>query len=172
MKPTARRLSPRALVVAGVILVALTGGGFWAVHAGGGSGTATLPPPATTSPPNVPTARQVQALQDDLTSGNSARVAAALGAPSGASLARNLPAQLRALAPIVIDAGAWRAESPTLVATTATVGAGARRQVWQVELVQIDGTWRLATTTPQRPSHRTSQPTASGSPSASYGTSP
>ena len=103
------------------------------------------PTTMSASAPTTPSPAQAEALAADLSSGDAARVAAAIGGAADQPVDARLAAQLAQAGPLVF-AATMTAESDGVVTTTATLGSGASQQTWDVRLVLIDGKWRLGTT--------------------------
>lgn len=137
-----------AITAAALTGLSLTGCTTSSSHASRKPPAATTAPAAatTTAAAQVPTPAQVQALATDLSSGDAARVAAAIGSPPGQPVSPDLTRQLASAAPIVFSPNIT-AQGPGVTTTTATVGTGANQQTWDVRLVLIDGKWVLGTTT-------------------------
>ncbi|WP_406832827.1 hypothetical protein ABEG17_08395 [Pedococcus sp. KACC 23699] len=94
----------------------------------------------------TPSPEQAQTLAADLSSGDAARVAAAIGAPAAEPANAALAAKLAKAGPLVFSPNVTPV-SAGVVTTTATLGSGATKKTWNVRLVLVGGRWVLGTTT-------------------------
>lgn len=144
----------RGIIVVAAALVAVVIGGCsnQPSQAGAPTTSTTTASTAKSATPSSgtsltsPSTQQAQALAADLSSGDSARVAAAIGASAFQDVDSRLATELAKAGPLVFSK-TMRPESDGVVTTSATLGSGAKAKTWDVRLVLLDGQWRLASTT-------------------------